>query len=269
MTVAGPASGHAASEAAYVIRAAGNDAQADDVEQQPRAGVADCRWQAAAVDGGDAVGQDLGDGGLLIAHVAPVTHNSAARTIEHLTAFAKGDRCLGLRLARHRAGPSLPERHEPDLACSLRTPARARREARRDAGARHARAPFLVARCASQLLRSRTPLKPGMRLTAIMTAAVRISMVRPRHGDGAQIAALLEVEDQHRQHLGLGGEEDHGGGQLADHSDENEAPGGDQAGPEQRRRDVAQGAQARSAEDAARPPPARVTATRKADCSCW
>src|SRR5262245_50329193 len=35
------------------------------------------------------------------------------------------------------------------------------------------------------------------------------------HRYGAEIARFLEVEDQHRDHLGLGGEQDDGGGELA------------------------------------------------------
>src|SRR6185295_15459545 len=58
-----------------VVRVAGNHAQADDIEQQTRADVAHRRCEAVAVDGGDAVGQGLRDGGLLIAHVAPVTRS--------------------------------------------------------------------------------------------------------------------------------------------------------------------------------------------------
>ena len=42
-----------------------------------------------------------------------------------------------------------------------------------------------------------------------------------------------------------------GGGELADHADEDEAPGRDHGGAQQRRGDVLQGAQPRGAEDAA------------------
>src|SRR3954464_13286628 len=41
-------------------------------------------------------------------------------------------------------------------------------------------------------------------------------------GDRGEIAALVEVEDEHGEHLGLRGEEDHSRGQLAHDGDENE-----------------------------------------------
>src|SRR5690348_12939522 len=73
----------------------------------------------------------------------------------------------------------------------------------------------------------------------------------PEHRDGAEIARLLEVEDEHRDDLGLRGEQNDGGGELAHHADEDEAPGGDYAGAQQRRGDVAQRPQPGGAEDAA------------------
>ena len=71
------------------------------------------------------------------------------------------------------------------------------------------------------------------------------------HRDGAEVAALVQVEDQHRDHFRLRGEQDDGGRQFADHADEDEAPGRDHAGAQQRRRDVAERLQPRRAEDAA------------------
>ena len=71
------------------------------------------------------------------------------------------------------------------------------------------------------------------------------------HGDGADVAAFLEVEDQDRQDLGLRREQDHGGRQLADHRDEDEAPGRDHRRAQQRRGDVGQRAQPRGAQHAA------------------
>src|SRR5438067_148976 len=56
----------------------------------------------------------------------------------------------------------------------------------------------------------------------------------PEDGDGGEIAALVEVEDKHRQHLGFRSEEDHRSGQLAHDCDEDEAPGGDEARAEER-----------------------------------
>ena len=47
---------------AHVIGAAGDDAQADDVDQQPLAGAADCRRQPRGIEGGDAIGYRLGNG---------------------------------------------------------------------------------------------------------------------------------------------------------------------------------------------------------------
>src|SRR3954465_5613516 len=81
----------------------------------------------------------------------------------------------------------------------------------------------------------------------------------PEDRDGGEIAALVEIEDEHREHLGLRGEEDHGGRQLAHDRDEDEAPGGDEARAEERRRHPAQGAEARGPKDAAPPPPAPRT----------
>ena len=46
----------------HVVGAAGDDAQADDVDEQPLAGVADCRRQPRRVEGGDALGQGFGNG---------------------------------------------------------------------------------------------------------------------------------------------------------------------------------------------------------------
>ena len=58
------------------------------------------------------------------------------------------------------------------------------------------------------------------------------------HRDGAEIAALVEVVDQHRDHLGLRGEQDDRRRQFAHHADEDEAPGRDHAGAQQRRGDL-------------------------------
>src|SRR5215208_7608323 len=40
----------------------------------------------------------------------------------------------------------------------------------------------------------------------------------------AEVARLVEIEDQHRDYLGLGGEQHDGGGQFTHHADEDEAP---------------------------------------------
>ena len=103
----------------------------------------------------------------------------------------------------------------------------------------------------SQVLRRRASPKPGMRLTAMTTAKVMTSMMRPSTEMAPRSPALVEVEDQHRDHLGLRREQHDGGGQFADDADEDEAPGRDHAGAQQRRGDVAQRPQARRAEDAA------------------
>src|SRR5574341_2695562 len=47
--------------------------------------------------------------------------------------------------------------------------------------------------------------------------------------DGAELALFLEVEDHDGDHLRVRGEEDDRRRQLADHADEDEAPGGDDA----------------------------------------
>src|SRR5438876_12147657 len=70
--------------------------------------------------------------------------------------------------------------------------------------------------------------------------------------DGAELALLLQVEDHDRDHLGAGREEDDRRRQLTDHADEDEAPGGDDAAPGERRRDLAEHAQAPRTEDASR-----------------
>src|SRR3954449_47562 len=77
----------------------------------------------------------------------------------------------------------------------------------------------------------------------------------PEDGDGGEIAALVEIEDEHREHLGLRGEEDHRGGQLSHDRDEDEAPGGDEARAEERGGHAAERAEARGPEDAAPPFP--------------
>src|SRR5207237_10008276 len=74
----------------------------------------------------------------------------------------------------------------------------------------------------------------------------------PEDGDGRQIAALVEVEDEHGEDLGLRGEEDHRRGKLAHHRDEDEAPGGDEARPEERRGHPPQGRPPRRPEAEAR-----------------
>src|SRR3954463_5367497 len=56
----------------------------------------------------------------------------------------------------------------------------------------------------------------------------------PEDGDGGEIAALVEIEDEHREHLGLRGEEDPPRRQLPHARDEDEAPGGDEARAEER-----------------------------------
>ena len=103
----------------------------------------------------------------------------------------------------------------------------------------------------AHVLRSRAAAEAGKRLIAITTAKVMTSMMMPSTAMAPRSPELVEVEDQHRDHLGFRGEQDDGGGQLADHADEDEAPGGDHAGAQQRRRDVAERLQARRAEDAA------------------
>ena len=102
-----------------------------------------------------------------------------------------------------------------------------------------------------QVLRKRAPPKPGMRLTAMTTAKVITSIMMPSTEMAPRSPDLVEIEDQHRDHLGLRGEQHDGGGQFAHHADEDEAPGRDHAGAQQRRGDVAQRAQARCAEDPA------------------
>ena len=98
---------------------------------------------------------------------------------------------------------------------------------------------------------NRAAPKPGRRLTAMTTAKVMTSMMMPSTAMAPRSPELVEIEDQHRDHLGLRGEQDNGGGQFADHADEDEAPGGDHAGAQQRRRDVAERLQPRCAEDTA------------------
>src|SRR5262245_3694181 len=73
----------------------------------------------------------------------------------------------------------------------------------------------------------------------------------PQDGDGAELALLLEIEDHHRHHLGVRREENDGGGQLPDDADEDEAPGRDDAALRERRRDLAEDAQATCTQDAA------------------
>src|SRR5882724_4394356 len=53
----------------------------------------------------------------------------------------------------------------------------------------------------------------------------------PEHRDGPELALLLQVEDHHRHDLGVRGEQDDRGRELADDPDEDEAPGGDDAAP--------------------------------------
>src|SRR3984893_5887024 len=57
-------------------------------------------------------------------------------------------------------------------------------------------------------------------------------------GDGAELPFLLEVEDDHGHDLGVRREEQDGGRQLADHPDEDEAPGGDDAASREAGRDL-------------------------------
>jgi len=49
------------------------------------------------------------------------------------------------------------------------------------------------------------------------------------HGDGAELALFLQVEDHDRHHLGRRREQDDRGRQLADDADEDEAPRSDDA----------------------------------------
>src|SRR6266850_6964482 len=69
--------------------------------------------------------------------------------------------------------------------------------------------------------------------------------------DGAELAFFLQVEDHHRHDLRIRGEQDDGGRELADDPDEDEAPGGDDPAPGERRGDLAQHAQPPRAQDAA------------------
>ena len=103
----------------------------------------------------------------------------------------------------------------------------------------------------AHVLRSRAPPKPGNAVDRDHHREGDHQHDDAEHRDGAEVAGLVEIEDQHRDHLGFRGEQDDGGGQFADHADEDEAPGGDHAGAQQRRRDVAERLQPRRAEDAA------------------
>ena len=73
---AGAGVGQAASAALHVVGAARGDAQADDVDQQPLAGVAHGRRQARGIDTRDCVRQPLGD---RCAHDRGFPHTSRSR----------------------------------------------------------------------------------------------------------------------------------------------------------------------------------------------
>src|SRR5205807_1243703 len=73
-----------------------------------------------------------------------------------------------------------------------------------------------------------------------------------KHCDRSSIVALTQIEHGDRNRLGARGEQQNRGGKLAYRSDEDEDPGGDDAVPYQRRRDIEQSAQPRGAKDAAR-----------------
>ena len=80
----------------------------------------------------------------------------------------------------------------------------------------------------------------GMRLIVASRWALSCDQHgKPQHRNGAEITRFLEVEDQHRDHLGLRREQDNGSGKFAHDADEDEAPGRDHARAQQRRRDVA------------------------------
>ena len=99
-----------------------------------------------------------------------------------------------------------------------------------------------------QPFRNRAPaLAPntGIWLTASTTAKVMTSMAMP------EIAAFVEVVNQHAEHLGLRREQDDGRGKLTHHADKDKTPCRDHAGAQQRRGDLAQRLQPRGAENAA------------------
>ena len=58
----GPGSGQAAQRGGDVVGRAGCDAEADDVDQQALAGLADGGRQSCRIDGADAIGELFGDG---------------------------------------------------------------------------------------------------------------------------------------------------------------------------------------------------------------
>ena len=73
----------------------------------------------------------------------------------------------------------------------------------------------------------------------------------PQHRNGGEIAALVEVVDQDRDHFGLRREQYNCRRQFAHHANEDETPGRDHAGAQQWRGDLQQRSQPRRAEDAA------------------
>ena len=92
---------------------------------------------------------------------------------------------------------------------------------------------------------------PGMRLIAITTAKVITSMMMPSTAMAPRSPNSLRSKISTEMTLVSEVNRMIGGGQFADHADEDEAPGGDHAGAQQRRRDVAERLQPRRAEDAA------------------
>ena len=103
----------------------------------------------------------------------------------------------------------------------------------------------------AQLLRSRAAAEAGNAVDQDDDREGDDQHDQAEHRDRAEVAALVQVEDQHRDHLGVRGEQHDRRRQFADHADEDEAPGRDHAGAQQRRGDLAQRLQARGAEDAA------------------
>jgi len=79
-----------------------------------------------------------------------------------------------------------------------------------------------------------------------------MSMVKPEHGDGGEVPALVEVEDQDREPLVSEVKRMAAADKLAHDGYEDEAPGGDQGRPEQRDGDVAATSQARGRPGSAR-----------------
>ena len=93
--------------------------------------------------------------------------------------------------------------------------------------------------------------RPSTACTRVTVAKVRTSITRPSTAMAPNWPSSLRSKMHHRHHLGVRREEDDGGGELADHADEDEAPRGDDAAPRQGGGDVAEHAEAAGAEDAA------------------